>query len=174
MRRKLITAGAILLLASAAHRAQGASVLGDWQDPTGSIIHIDHCGTDLCLWIVSLSPSAPATTDIHNPEPNERGRALCGLRIGSGFNLRDAGHAVGGTLYDPKTGKTYHGSMTVDGTAAGEKLDLRGYVGIPLFGASQTWTRPTKTVDACKTGNRADSSSHQRTPDCEGPTCEGA
>lgn len=154
MRRSLII-GILVLLSSAALGAQTGSVFGDWQDPTGAIIHIDRCGADLCLWIVSLSPSAPATTDIHNPEPVERARALCGLKIGSGFNVRDAGHAVGGTLYDPKTGKTYHGAMTVDGTGtgtgAGEKLDLRGYVGIPLFGASQTWTRPTKTVNACKT-----------------------
>jgi uncharacterized protein (DUF2147 family) len=130
-----------------------SGVLGDWQDPTGAVIHIGRCGAQVCLWLVALSPSAPATTDIHNPDPALRSGALCGLKIGAGFNLRDPGHAFGGSLYDPKTGKTYHGTMNIEGNAAatveGTKLDLRGYVGIPLFGESQTWTRPTAPTKPC-------------------------
>jgi uncharacterized protein (DUF2147 family) len=143
----------IVLLASLVTAAQpsgdNSAVLGDWQDPTGSVIHIGRCGAQVCLWLVALSPSAPATRDIHNPDPALHNRALCGLKIGAGFTLRDAGHASGGSLYDPKTGKTYHGSMTVAGTAAGAKLDLRGYVGISLFGESQTWTRPGAPSKPC-------------------------
>lgn len=133
-------------LLSTVLRAQGGGVLGDWQDPDGSVIHIDHCGADVCLWIASVSRTAPATTDIHNPEPGQRGRMLCGLKIGSGFSLRDADHAAGGSLYDPKSGKTYHGMMTAEGA----RLELRGYVGIPLFGRSETWTRPAGAVQSCK------------------------
>jgi uncharacterized protein (DUF2147 family) len=125
--------------------AQPAGVLGDWQDPTGAVIHIGRCGQQVCLWLVLLSPSAPATTDIHNPDPALRSRSLCGLQIGAGFVLRDPNHASGGTLYDPKTGKTYRGGMTAEGS----KLDLRGYVGIPLFGESQTWIRPSAPVRPC-------------------------
>jgi uncharacterized protein (DUF2147 family) len=136
----------MLLFAPAVLAAQSGSVLGDWSDPTGSILHIDRCRAGLCLWIVALGPTAPSTSDIHNPNPGDRGRALCGLKIGSGFTLRDPAHASGGTLYDPKTGKTYHGMMTVEGT----NLDLRGYVGISLFGRSETWTRPAKPFQACK------------------------
>ena len=147
MRRILLAVLACLLLAPAALTAQAGSVLGDWSDPTGSVIHIDHCGTEVCLWLVALGPSAPSTMDIHNPDPSERSRALCGLKIGSGFTLRDPGHATGGTLYDPKTGKTYHGMMTAEAA----NLDLRGYIGISLFGRSETWTRPAKPVQACKT-----------------------
>jgi uncharacterized protein (DUF2147 family) len=137
-----------LLFAPAALAAQ-AGVLGDWKDPMGSILRIDHCGAQVCLWIVQLSPTAPSTTDIRNPEPGARSRALCGLKIGSAFTLRDPDHAAGGTLYDPKTGKTYHGTIAAEGTGAAEKLDLRGYVGIPLFGESQTWVRPARPVQPC-------------------------
>lgn len=150
MRWNAITAGALALLGPFALAAQPAGVLGDWKDPTGAVIRIDRCGDQVCLWLVFLSPLAPATTDIHNPQPAERGRTLCGLKIGSGFTLRDPDHAAGGTLYDPKTGKTYHGTITAEGTAQGPKLDLRGYVGIPLFGESQTWTRPAQPVQVCK------------------------
>jgi uncharacterized protein (DUF2147 family) len=139
-------AAAIALLLPLAPPAQSAGVLGNWLDPDGSVIHIDRCGADVCLWIASLSPTAPSDKDIHNPDPAQRGKALCGLKIGSGFNLRDQDHAAGGTLYDPKSGRTYHGMMTVEGA----KLALRGYVGISLFGRSETWTRPAVAIQSCK------------------------
>lgn len=45
----------------------------------------------------------------------------------------------GGTILDPNNGKVYKVRMTpVDG---GKKLDVRGYVGAPLLGRTQTWIR---------------------------------
>ena len=149
LRLSLFAAPLVFLFAARILSAQAAGVIGDWQDPTQSIIHIDRCGTDICLWLVALGPAAPSLVDIHNPEPPQRNRALCGLQIGSGFALLDTNHAAGGMLYDPKTGKTYRGKMTAEGA----KLNLRGYVGIPLFGASETWTRHTGTVGPCKTAH---------------------
>jgi uncharacterized protein (DUF2147 family) len=148
MKWKPIATGALALLVPFMLRAQAYGVLGNWQDPTGSVIHIDRCGADVCLWIASLSPTAPSDKDIHNPDPAQRGNALCGLKIGSGFSLRDQDHAAGGMLYDPKSGRTYHGMMTAEGA----KLQLRGYVGISLFGRSETWTRPAGAAQSCKLG----------------------
>lgn len=143
--RSLACAGLLLCLASLRLRAQSSGVMGDWRDPTGSVIHIGPCGAEVCLWITFLNPTAPSPNDIHNPDSGQRGRALCGLKIGSGFTLRGPDRAAGGTLYDPKTGKTYRGGMT----AVGTKLELRGYAGIPLFGQSQTWTRSPEPQKAC-------------------------
>lgn len=67
------------------------------------------------------------------------------MKIGSDFEMRGSDEASNGTLYDPKSGKTYHGAIKLDGS----RLELRGYVGIPLFGETQTWTRPTAPVKAC-------------------------
>jgi uncharacterized protein (DUF2147 family) len=45
---------------------------------------------------------------------------------------------VGGRVYDPESGKDYKGKLHL----VDEKtLDLRGYVLIPLFGRTETWTR---------------------------------
>ena len=126
-------------------QAQSTSMMGDWVEPAGSVLHVGPCGSAVCLWIVSLSNEAKAKTDIYNPDASLRSRALCGLKIGSGFILRDATHATDGTLYDPKTGNTYRGMMTAEGAM----LDLRGYVSMPLFGRSQKWTRPATSVKAC-------------------------
>ena len=45
----------------------------------------------------------------------------------------------GGEILDPETGKTYKAKMKL--TDDGTKLVLRGYIGISLFGRSQTWVR---------------------------------
>lgn len=110
-----LVAGLAMILAGSCLEAQSGGVIGDWRDPGGSVIRIDQCGGDVCLWLISISKSAPATTDVHNPDPGERSRALCGLKIGRGFSLRDPEHATDGTLYDPKSGKTYRGTITAEG-----------------------------------------------------------
>jgi uncharacterized protein (DUF2147 family) len=44
-----------------------------------------------------------------------------------------------GTILDPLNGKTYRSTITLSDD--GMKLRVRGYIGIPLFGRSQTWVR---------------------------------
>ncbi len=139
-------ASALLALTAISAGAQPSGVLGDWKTKVGSIVRIERCGEKVCLRVMQLSPDVTETTDIHNPDPAQRSRPLCNLRIGNGFTLSDPDHAAGGTIYDPKNGKTYHGEMTLEGA----RLHLRGYVGIPLFGASETWTHPTAPIIPCK------------------------
>ena len=129
-------------LASPALHAQTANaMLGDWQEPGGSAVHIAPCsaGHDdvVCLTLRAVSRDAGTTVDVENPDAAQRTRPLCGLMIGRNFHLKDATHAEEGSLYDPRSGKTYTGSLTVEG----DKLKLRGYVGVKLFGRSETWTR---------------------------------
>lgn len=44
-----------------------------------------------------------------------------------------------GQILDPKSGKIYHCNVQV--TNHGQALSVRGYIGMPLFGRSQTWVR---------------------------------
>ncbi len=143
--RALRVAGVALALQLFAACTQAQGVLGYWSEPTGSVIRVDRCGPSVCMWIVTVSNVAPATTDMYNPNPKLRNRSLCGLKIGSGFTLRSPNDASNGTLYDPKSGRTYHGTITAKDT----RLELRGYIGIPLFGRSQTWKRPDHPVKNC-------------------------
>ena len=56
----------------------------------------------------------------------------------SGFTYQADGRWVGGRIYDPNSGKTYKGTIRqVDGNT----LKFRGYVGISLFGRTETWKR---------------------------------
>jgi uncharacterized protein (DUF2147 family) len=130
------------LLLTATANAPPAETAGDWQTPIGSVIRIQPCGTSVCAILVKLPSNAPETTDRENPDTALRSRPLCGLSIGTGFHQDDPTHLSGGHLYDPKSGHTYKGAIAAEGDA----LHLRGYIGISLFGRSETWKRiPTIT-----------------------------
>ena len=45
----------------------------------------------------------------------------------------------GGEILDPETGWTYRCRFTI--SAEGEKLFVRGYLGLAVLGRTQTWTR---------------------------------
>ena len=46
---------------------------------------------------------------------------------------------TGGLILDPAKGSTYEVRLkTIDG---GKKLEVRGYIGSPMFGRTQTWIR---------------------------------
>jgi len=145
--RLRLLVGLAFVVICAGLRAQDSGVLGYWQEPGGSIIHVDHCGSNLCARLVAISASAPSRVDGNNPNESLRKRSLCGLRIGDGFQASGPSKAEGGTLYDPKSGKTYHGRME----SHGDKLDLRGYFAFAIFGRTETWAR-TSEVKTC-TGN---------------------
>jgi uncharacterized protein (DUF2147 family) len=140
-----LLACSVLLASTAAFAAPTAGVRGDWQTTTNSIVQIAPCGAQVCLTVVRLAPTAPETTDRQNPDAALRNRALCGLTVGTGFAQSDPNHLTDGYLYDPRTGHTYRGTITADGNT----LHLHGYVGISLFGRSETWHR-VATVPACK------------------------
>jgi uncharacterized protein (DUF2147 family) len=138
-----LMAASLLFVAAAAHAAGG--VMGDWKSPTNSIVRVYACGSDICLKVVKLSPDAPETTDKENPDASLRARSLCELTVGTGFHQDDATHLSGGHLYDPKSGHTYRGTIV----AEGDTLKLHGYIGVSLFGRTETWQR-VPAVEACR------------------------
>ena len=138
-----------LALAAFLPAAAQTAGLGDFRATNGSIVQLYPCATDVCLRVLRLPAEASATTDIYNPDPKLHTRPLCGLTIGTAFHPdtpSDTTHLSGGFLYDPKTGHTWRGSLTLHG----DRLTLRGYLGIPLLGRSETWQRVNTPVEPCK------------------------
>lgn len=71
-------------------------------------------------------------------EGEDKGRPIIGLSIIDGMRKDGDGYS-GGTILDPENGKVYKSRMKVlDG---GRKLEVRGYIGLPVLGRSQTWVR---------------------------------
>jgi uncharacterized protein (DUF2147 family) len=79
--------------------------------------------------------------DKNNPDPALQGVPVNGLVILRGFAANgDTKRWEGGTIYDPKNGKTYDGFIWRDPDKPGV-LFLKGYVlGLKWLGRSTTWT----------------------------------
>jgi uncharacterized protein (DUF2147 family) len=110
------------------------------------VIDVHPCGKDICARLVYITPDATMQNDGNNPDATQRSRPLCGLQIGWGFHPADADHAADGFIYDPRSGSSYHGSLT----AAGDKLQLRGWAGFRIFGRTETWTRTRDAPPPCR------------------------
>ena len=54
-------------------------------------------------------------------------------------NADDATLWAGGEILDPNNGKTY--KVRLKPADGGKKLEVRGYIGAPLLGRTQTWHR---------------------------------
>jgi uncharacterized protein (DUF2147 family) len=117
--------------------ANNTGVDGYWRAPSGAVVQVHPCGSQVCLKIVKLSPVIPEKVDAHNPDQKLRSRPLCSLDIGTGFRRLDASHLSDGQLYDPQSGHTYSGTIATDG----DEMKLRGFIGIALFGRTEIWHR---------------------------------
>jgi uncharacterized protein (DUF2147 family) len=70
-------------------------------------------------------------------EGEDKNKPVLGLVIIKGLKKKGDFYE-GGKVTDPKNGKSYHCKMNLEGK---DKLIVRGYIGISLFGRSQTWFR---------------------------------
>ncbi|MEP7263868.1 MAG: DUF2147 domain-containing protein [Bacteroidota bacterium] len=82
------------------------------------------------IWI------AEPKKDVKNPHELLRSRNLLGIELLSGFSYDD-GRYSDGKIYDPESGKTYDCTMTLNGN----QLQVRGYIGISLFGRTEIFER---------------------------------
>ena len=147
---KLLTCLTIILLsATTAFGAGLNNILGIWKTAMDeSKVEVFMCGEKICAKIIWLKN--PVYTDSRdgkvgtpvidrkNPDPALRSRPVLGLRILEGFTAEGENNWGNGTCYDPKSGNTYRGKIH---QVAPDRLKLRGYIGIPLFGRSSVWTR---------------------------------
>jgi uncharacterized protein (DUF2147 family) len=81
-------------------------------------------------------------------EGADRGKPVLGLTLVKGMRRNGATYE-GGTIMDPRDGTVYRARMEL--SPDGQQLEVRGYVGIALFGRSQTWRRlPDNALGAPK------------------------
>ena len=121
----------------------GDKVLGLWKNGEGTgIVQIYKKGDKYfgkIVWLkVPNNPDGTPRTDVNNPNESERKKLLKGLE-----NLRDFDYVSkntweNGRIYDPKTGNDYACEMKLinDNT-----LEVRGYIGVSLFGRTDVWKR---------------------------------
>ena len=79
-------------------------------------------------------------TDPENPDEKLKSRKRLGMIMMYNFSYDEDDQWDDGEIYDPESGNTYSGIITM---TSKNKLDLRGYVGISWFGRTSQWTRKT-------------------------------
>lgn len=88
-------------------------------------------------------------------EEDEQDDPILGLQVLKGFvyNADDV-QWDSGTIYDPNNGKNYKCVIKYakdNSVSGGERLDVRGYIGVPALGRTTAWTRVTDDKDPSTT-----------------------
>ncbi|MFN4362572.1 DUF2147 domain-containing protein [Chryseobacterium hispalense] len=78
-----------------------------------------------------IKPANPNCVDCKDDRKN---KPILGMEIIRGLK-KEGDEFTGGTITDPKTGKTYKCTIKREG----DKLNVRGYLGFSLLGRTQTW-----------------------------------
>lgn len=112
-----------------------AALTGYWlsQDHDG-VFKIDRCGQNLCGHLIGLRYDG---TDV--PHGHD-GKSECDLLMLTDFQPMEGSNKGrwAGHILDPDTGHLYDSQIW---TTQPDVLKLRGYIGLPIFGETQTWTR---------------------------------
>lgn len=133
----------ILFLALFTQSLFAADIEGRWttiDDKTGqkrSVIALFVRGNTLYGTIVDIY-KMPGDTGICQKCPGGfKGKPIKGLRIMWGLKQNGPNSWSGGEILDPKSGKIYNVKIKQNGN----RLEVRGFVGISLLGRTQTWVR---------------------------------
>ena len=121
-------------------------VIGVWKtidektNQPSSLIRLDEKNGELIGTVTELIPTPGETLVTHcNLCKDERkGKPIIGMMIMKGLKKSSPGVWSGGEILDPEEGEIYKVKITL---VNDKTLDVRGYIGIPLLGRTQTWVR---------------------------------
>ena len=90
------------------------------------------------IWLKNPAENGKQRIDANNPDKTKRSNPVIGLIILTAFKFDGTDEWKGGDIYDPESGKTYSSYIYLKDK---NTLKVRGYVGVSLFGRTETWTR---------------------------------
>lgn len=145
MKTHMILSCALLTLATGTVWADGSPV-GLWKnidDVTGkpkALIRITENAGQLQGTIEKLfrAPEEEQNPRCEKCEGTFKDQPIIGMTILSGLK-KDGDEYSGGQILDPANGKVYKSKLSV--IEDGKKLHVRGYIGVPMLGRTQTWVR---------------------------------
>ncbi len=130
-----------------------SAIVGDWLVASrDAVIHVERVGDEYqgyILWQLhdKFGPedgpalSGKIVTDRNNPDPTLRAQPLTGLRLLKGLRYDASNNKwVDGRVYNSDNGRTYNCLVRLLNP---NRLQLRGFIGISLFGGNTVWSRVT-------------------------------
>ena len=141
--RPFLLAAALCALAGSA-LAQ-ATPVGLWRtidDETKtekSLVRITDNAGVLSGKIEKLADPTKANAVCEKCTDERKDQPVVGMMILRNVRASDPGVWEGGEILDPNNGKNYRVKLRpIDG---GKQLEVRGYIGVPMLGRTQTWIR---------------------------------
>jgi uncharacterized protein (DUF2147 family) len=145
MKKRLSLLGLILVLFTSFSfgQVESEAILGVWESGNGKArIKIDKAGDKFNGRIVWLrEPKDEAGNpklDKNNPDESLRAKPLLGYSMLKNFSYKGEKNWEDGPIYDPESGSTYSCTITLTDE---NTLDVRGYIGVSLFGRTDVWKR---------------------------------
>jgi uncharacterized protein (DUF2147 family) len=143
MKRFILLFLAQLLSLAIFAQTESDAILGVWESGSGKArVKIDKAAEKFTGRIVWLrepnNDEGKPKTDKNNPDEKLRSTPLLGYRMLRDFQYKGGKTWEEGTIYDPENGSTY--SCTIKMTDE-NTLDVRGFIGVSLFGRTDVWKR---------------------------------
>ena len=106
-----------------------------------SLVRIVNTGGVLSGKVEHITDPAKAAEKCVKCEDERKDQPIVGMTIISGAkqDSEETDKWTGGMILDPVKGSSY--KLILKLTDDGKKLDVRGYIGSPMFGRTQTWVR---------------------------------
>lgn len=128
----------VLILTLFPQSVPAAGIAGHWVPPGGdAVVEVIETAPGETVRLVLTRTLDPELRDIENPDKALRDRPLAGIELGRGFE-RSGNTWKGGEIYDPGSGNTYRAQIEL---IDANHLQLRGYIGAPIFGRNEVWMR---------------------------------
>lgn len=130
-----------MMLVSTLHFSQ--SVVGKWKtidDETGkaiSVVEIYERGGKIYGKVHDIIDPKDRNKICSNCTGEDKDKPIMGLTVIKGL-VKDGAEYNSGKILDPKYGRLYKCFITLESK---DKLKVRGYIGISLFGRTQYWHR---------------------------------
>jgi glucan biosynthesis protein C len=141
----LVALAMLAILLAQPARAENPTVVGLWWADGGSakvsVQEVEGVLRGTIVWLrAPFGLDGNPLRDTNHPDDARHEDRVIGIEMLNGFVAEEgvAGKWSGGNVYDPGNGRTYQGTITMDGK---DRLLLRGFIGISLFGRTTTWFR---------------------------------
>ena len=120
-----------------------SAIAGRWLSSKEKVvIELYPCGERLCgdiAWLAKpYRKDGEFKRDARNPDPSLRSRGWCGIQVISGLKNKETDRWKDGKFYYPKQGRSYDLDIAMKSET---EIEIRAYLGIPLIGTSEIWTR---------------------------------
>jgi len=130
-----------------AQTTQGEPIVGNWKtidDKTNqpkSIIRIELVDQKLQGTVVKIftAPGDRPDPVCEQCKDHRKDKPVIGMTIMSGLKKTSSTVWEGGEILDPNNGSIYQVKLNLDLEA--KVLNVRGYIGVPMIGRTQTWIR---------------------------------